>query len=240
MRCITIILIPMLGACAHRGDDVTLKADQVSTPDAYSSFSNDKPYLRKWADFHAYRDAVVEASNLLSWYGENAISGHSIVIKLSEGSVLENTTAHPQYFDIWLQIPADISLNQAFALRRASNNRKITHTKKWGSQPEDTTDYSTLKDGEMTLAGMQGYDVPTLRGTLRSIATITVKTITQTRITFRLSGQLPVKEDLGEVTHYTVNVDRIYEAEFKPIKQNQALPPIDESVLSEVLTPLPR
>lgn len=214
----TITTLSTLTACVHQGDDVSLEPGKFSPPAAYSSFSGDKPYVRSWADFDAYRSAAVEASYLVNWDGERAVLGRSIAIRLSEGSRIENTTAHPQYFEIWLQIPEDISVGEPYRLRRASDRREISRTKRWGPDPEDKTDYSLLKDGEMTLSGMQGYDTPKLRGTRSSIATITVKRISNDSIVFHLRGKLPVVEDMVETLHYNVNVDRTYEAQFRPIK----------------------
>ena len=215
----TIVLLTTLTACVHRGSDVELEAIKVSPPAGYSTPSADEPYLRTWADFEAYRSAAVEASHLVTWDGERAVPGQSIAIRLSEGSRIENTTAHPQCFDIWLQIPQDIAIGRPYKLRRAADRREISRTRTWGSDPEDRTDYSLLKDGEMTLTGMQGYDVPKLRKTRRSIATITVTRISDTGISFHLLGRMPIVEDMIRTFHYHVNVDRTYEASFKPIER---------------------
>ncbi len=173
--------------------------------------------MQRWADFRAYCDASVEACHLVNWNGEQAIAGKSTAIHLSEGSRLVNTTAHPQYFELWLQIPSRPELNKPYALRRASNLRKITRTR--GSSPDDITRYSTLQDGEMTLSGMQGYDVPTLAGRSGTIATLTVQKITADAIVFRLVGSLPVHQETSTNTlSYHVHVDRTYKALFKPVK----------------------
>ena len=219
MRLLATIFIPLsLSSCVHHGDDVTLEPGKVSPPSAYSTHSSDKPFVRSWADFDSYRSAAVEASHLVNWDGERAVPGQSIAIRLSEGTRLENTTAHPQYFEIWLQIPGDIRVGQSYELRRASDRREISRTRNWGSDSDEKTEYSLLRDGEMTLSGMQGYDVPTLRKTSSSIATITLTRISDASIVFHLRGRLPVREGMGETIHYTVNVDRVYVATFKPIK----------------------
>lgn len=218
MRLLATIIIPLsLASCVQRGDDVALEPGKVSPPAAYSTRAGDKPFVRTWADFDAYRPAAVEEFHLVNWDGLRAVPGRSIAIRLSEGSRLVNTTAHPQYFELWLQIPENIQLGHTYHLRRASDRREISRTENRGY---GSGNYSLLKDGEMTLSGMQGYDVPTLRRTRRPIATITVKRISDKSIVFHLHGQMPVVEDMGEPLHYNVNVDRTYEAQFKPIKAN--------------------
>jgi hypothetical protein len=222
VRCITAItILSTLTACVQHGSDVLLEPGRVSPPAAFTSLSGATPYVRTWADFDAYRSAAVEASYMASWQGEKVVPGQSIVIRLNEGSRIENTTAHPQFFDIWLQIPEDITVGQPYQLRRASDRRKISRTRSWGVDPDDKTDYSLLTDGEMTLAGMQGYAAPKLRKTRGSVAAITVKRISDKSIVFKLHGQLPVFEDMFETLHYNVIVDRTYEAQFRLVKDKQ-------------------
>jgi len=205
-----------LASCTTPGEDVRLEPLRFTPPPAYSAYSSARPYVQKWANFHAYRNASVEVEELVNWSGQRAVPGESMAIHLSEGSRLVNTTAHPQYFELWLQIPSQPELNKPYTLHKASRLRKITRTR--GSAPDDLIRYSMLRDGEMTLSGMQGYDVPTLGGRSGRVATLMVQEVTADAVVFRLSGSMPVHHTTGGL-RYHVNVDRTYRAIFKPVKR---------------------
>jgi hypothetical protein len=217
MRLYLVPVLTALCSCAHHGEDRELVPNQFTPPAAHSSFGDKKPFLKQWADFDAFQNAAVEVEHLVSWSGRKAVPGRSLAIHLSEGSKIENTTAHPQYFEVWIQIPEDVSINVPYRLSPAARVRATTRVQRWKSG--DVTRYSQLRDGEMTVSGMQGYDVPELGGSWSAVATLTVISRSTDHITFRLAGRLPIRQDgMSQKFGYTLKVDREYKAHYKTIK----------------------
>lgn len=217
MRLCLVAFLTALCSCTHHGKDRELAPNQITPPAAYSSYGSKKPFLKQWAEFNVFQNATIEVEHLVSWSGTNAIRGHSLAVHLSEGSRIENTTAHPQYFEIWIQIPENIPINVPYKLRPAARVRATTREQQWKSG--DVTRYSQLRDGEMTVSGMQGYDVPELASSWSDVATLTVISRSIDHIIFRLTGHLPIRQDgMGRKFGYTLNVDREYKAEIKPMK----------------------
>lgn len=218
LRLYFMLVLGILCSCVHRGKDRELLSITATPPAAYASHGK-KPYLKKWADFDVFQNAAVEMEYLTGWDGRRVVAGHSLAIRLSEGSKLENTTAHPQYFLIWLQVPGDLPIHVPYLLYPAARIRATTREKRWPSG--DLTKNSRLKEGEMMVSGMQGYDCPTLGGSWRSVATFTITSRSADHLTFHLTGRLPIQQDgmrKGQKFRYALTVDREYKAVFKPIK----------------------
>lgn len=218
LRLCFMLVLGILCSCVHRGKDRELVPVSATPPAAYASHGK-KPYLKNWADFDVFQNAAVEMEYMTGWEGRSVVAGHSLAIRLSEGSKLENTTAHPQYFLIWLQIPGDLPIHMPYLLYPVARIRATTREKRRPSG--DVTKYSRLKEGEMMVSGMQGYDCPTLERTWRSVASLTITSRSADRLTFHLAGRLPIQQDgmrKGRKFRYTLTVDREYKAVFKPIK----------------------
>jgi hypothetical protein len=213
-----MLVLSILCSCVHRGQDRELVSLPTTPSAAYASHGK-KPCLKKWADFDVFQNAAVEMEYMTGWEGRSVVAGHSLAIRLSEGSKLENTTAHPQYFLIWLQVPGDLPIHVPYLLYPAARIRATKREKRWPSG--DVTKCSRLKEGEMMVSGMQGYDCPTLGGSWRSVATLTITSRSADHLTFHLTGRLPIQQDgmrKGQKLRYTLTVDREYKAVFKPIK----------------------
>lgn len=212
MRYLAPLLVAALSSCQHRLHDVTLVRDTFSPPAAYT-IGDKKPYVRKWSDCHVYRHSCVETEKFVEWSGRAAIPGSSLAIQLSEGSRIENTTAHPQYYDLWIQVPGDLRVGQAYELRPAAHRRTISRTRRWGRESDDVSKYSLLEDGEITVAGMQGYDVPHLAHVRRSVAVLTVIEDANYQLRFTLKGTLPISGDNGDRAYcYNLIIDREFTA----------------------------
>jgi hypothetical protein len=221
MRCVFPLLVAVPTSCQHRLDDVTLVKDSFSPPAAYT-VGDDKPYVRKWSDCSAFRDSRVEVEKLVVWDGRAAITGNSLAIHVSEGSRIENTTAHPQYFALWMQIPKHLQVGQSYELRPAAAHRSIIRTRRWGRKPDDVTEYSILNDGEMTVSGMQGYDVPQLASSRRSVGVINILEDTGNQLRFTLKGALPILQHSGDETYrYNLILDREFTASSRPHEGEQ-------------------
>ncbi|OYW31271.1 MAG: hypothetical protein B7Z47_01520 [Chthoniobacter sp. 12-60-6] len=218
MRLCVMVALTVLCSCVHHGKDVKLLPGRESPSVAYASLGT-KPYLNRWADFEVFRNAAIEMEHLTCWEGRRAVAGHSLAIRLSEGFKIENTTAHPQYFEIWMQIPEDLPVHVPYLLYPAARIRATSRQKRWPSG--ELSKYSQLKEGEMLVSGMQGYDCPRLGGLWGAVATLTIIRRSADHLTFRLTGNLPIRQDgmrMSQKFGYTLKVDREYKVVFKPIK----------------------
>jgi hypothetical protein len=198
-----ICIITVFSSCAfrHTIPDELLTGESKSPP-AFTYFGGPQPQLREWEHFNFYDNSVVLMKQYYPgvWVGDYAIRGAGMAMLLDEGSRIEHTTAHPQYYKIWLVIPTNSAPGAIIPLRSADSTRRITHR-------GNTCNWGFMKPGELSLAGMQGYDIPECRYQGRQLGTIRVLERTTETVTIHLQVSIPVRLVMES---YTLKVDRKY------------------------------
>ncbi len=195
-----------LASCVTRLDDERL-TPAPRPPAALTYSGSQKPHLRTWADFHFYPHASLELNDIDGrWVGHGAIPGHDTAVTLDEGSVIEHTSAHPQYYQIQFLLPERLDVGQIIPLRTAASQRTFTrHEPSWG-------DYSNAAVGELAVDGMTGYDIPVVqpRRSVR-VGTATVESVSRTTITLKVDVTIPLRLAYQRPeTHYHLHVHRTY------------------------------
>lgn len=205
---ITLLAVAALpfASCVTRLDDEQLTPAQ-RPPAALTYFGGQKPYLRTWAKFYFYPHASLELREIDGrWAGHAEIPGSDTVVTLDEGSVIENTTAHPQYYQIQFLLPARLEAGQVIPLRTVASQQEVTrHDSFWG-------DYSQAAVGELAVGGMTGYDIPVVQP-WRSVrvGTATIESLSPTRMTLKLDATIPLRLAYQrQETHYRLQVHRTY------------------------------
>ena len=195
-----------LVSCVTRLDDEHLTPAPRS-PAALSYFGGQKPHLRTWADFHFYPHSSLELEDIDErWVGHGAIPGHDTAVTLNEGSVIEHTTAHPQYYEIQFLLPARLEAGQIIPLRTAASHRTVSrHDSFWG-------DYSLATVGELAVGGMTGYDIPVVQPRHSAhIGTATILSISPTKLNLQLDATVPLRLAYQHPeTHYGLQIHRTY------------------------------
>jgi hypothetical protein len=195
-----------VASCVTRLDDEQL-TPAPRPPAALTYFGGQKPHLRTWADFHFYTHASLELEDIdRRWAGDGAIPGRDTAVTLDEGSVIEHTTAHPQYYQIQLLLPARLEVGQVIPLRTVASRRTVTRRDiSWGN-------YSQAAVGELAVGGMTGYDIPVVqpRHSVR-VGTATVESLSPTTMTLKLAATIPLRLAYQRPeTHYRLQVHRTY------------------------------
>jgi hypothetical protein len=202
------LLAALLTGCAH----TEKSACPCSEPD--------KNQYEEWDTLDFWEPAVVEVAQGIedSWEGQRAAAGTGIAIQLDKGShMLGNTTAHPQYKVVWLQLAANPPVGQWIKLRTRRDERPITRTKQFSKH---LAEYSQLDPGELTLSGMEGYDIPVPRHDNKTVGRLKILERTQDSIKVHLILNIPYYLPLDEEKTLRYEVDRVYELKRKPLPES--------------------
>jgi hypothetical protein len=193
-------------SCVTRLDDEQLTSTPRA-PAALTYIGGQKPHLRTWARFYFHPNASLELEDIDGrWDGNGVIPGHDSVVTLDEGSVIEHTTAHPQYYQIQFSLPARLEAGQVIPLRTAASERTTTRQDRfWGA-------YSRAAVGELAVGGMTGDGMPVVqpRRSVR-VGTATIESLSPTTITLKLVAAIPLRLAYNRPeTHYRLQVHRTY------------------------------
>lgn len=196
---------------------------EVMPPTGYFHFGNSQPQLRTWKNFHYYEDAsvIMDRSYTGRWCGDYAGHGCGLALRIDEGSRIVNTTAHPQYYMIWVMLPSHAVPGTVVPLRSADSTRPIIH--RW-----DHSKFGCMKIGELSVGGMQGYDSPQCRYYGRPLGEVVILERTTDTLSVHIRATIPVWLGLTKQV-YNLQVNRKYLL--------QRLDPINEMV--ECLRPAP-
>lgn len=174
-------------------------------PAALTYFGGPKPHLRTWSDFYFYPNATAEFKDVDGrWAVNRVVPGPFTAVTLDEGSVIENTTAHPQYYEIHLVLPAELSPGQKIPLRTPAAFRRYRKTSLYR--------YSRAQVGELAISGMTGYLPPVVRPKFStSVGTATVLKSEADTLTLKLDAVVPVRVAYeGPESGGRLHIDRTY------------------------------
>jgi hypothetical protein len=205
---LAVSAFPLASCVTHLEDEQLTPAPRP--PAAMSYFGGPKPYLRTWANFHFYPDASLELEEIDGrWVGHGAITGQDTAVILDEGSRIQHTTAHPQYYLLHFLLPAELHPGQIIPLRTVASDRSTSRQK----HDRDTTErYSLARVGELAVDGMSGYDLPVVQPRYSArIGTATVLSVSSTTLTLKLDATVPLRLAYQRPeTHYRLQVHRTY------------------------------
>jgi hypothetical protein len=205
---LAVAALPFASCVTHVDDEQLTPAPR--SPAALTYFGGSEPHLRTWANFHFYPHAALELEDIDGrWAGHGAIDGHETTVILDEGSVIEHTTAHPQYYKLHFLLPALLQPGQFIPLRTVASDRP-TSRQEHHSGTTDT--YSLAHVGELAVGGMSGYDIPIV-GPRHSnrIGTVTILSASPTTLTLKLDATIPLRLAYQRPeTRYRLKVHRTY------------------------------
>lgn len=207
-RCAVAFSCLCLVSCAHQTiiPDVML-SNEGDLKSGVSQEENSGSELRKWKEFYFYENASVVMENdcFKTWLGDYVGKGTDLAVFVNEGSKLINTTAHPQYYKIWVTLPANLSKGMVFPVRSADSRRTVIH--KW-----DHNVYGSMKIGELSLDGMRGYDSPHCKFPGRQLGEVRILERTPDSLSINIRAVIPVSL-FPSKEEYTLNIDRNYQLE---------------------------